>query len=77
LKTTIHNLPKKKEWETFKEKKEHAYILKNTSAKHTVHTDTNDSKHTNTHMGGDVDVVGVPGVHVDDMEAHAGAVDDL
>lgn len=30
-----------------------------------------------TNMRGDVDVEGLPRVHVDDVEAHAGAVDDL
>lgn len=32
---------------------------------------------TETNMGGDVDVIGVSRVHVDDVEADTGAVDDL
>ncbi len=49
-----------------------------TSFRHTnTHTHTHIQTHTQTNMWGDVDVVGVSRVHIDDMEANTGAVDDL
>lgn len=44
--------------------------------KNVLHTDAYKQKPC-TYMWGNVDVVRVAWVHVDDMEAHAGAIDDL
>ena len=42
-----------------------------------IHSQTYTNKQPHTYMGGDVDVVRVAWIHVDDMESHAGAIDDL